>query len=100
MSDDFQYYRAGYDWSGDFPETHLVKAGVDGDIFLAYEDDAFWVIIDESKLEPTLDPVDDYDEIQSLVAIGRYEDTRSLVAALQDRGVAFGDLERVLRLKR
>jgi hypothetical protein len=99
VSDDFQYYRAGYDWSGDFPETQLVRSGVDGDILLAYEDEAYWVIIDESKLEPTLDPVDDYDEIQSLVAIGRYEDTRALVAALQDRGVAFSDLERVLRMK-
>lgn len=93
------YYRAGFDWRRDFPDTNLVKSSPDAEVHLAYEDDAYWVIVDESALAAALDPVEDAAQLARLVAIQRHEDTRTLVPALQEYGVSVGDLQKVLRLK-
>ena len=97
-ADDVQSYRAGFDWHRDFPETQLVKRTVDVEVHLAYEDEAFWVIVDESAIAESLDPNEDEDAevLKSLVRIQRHDDTTTVLPVLQSYGVSLGDLERAL----
>ena len=88
---------AGYAWREQFPEVQLVKSTVDVEVYLAYEDDAFWVIVDESAIAESLDPDEDEDELERLVTIERHEGTRGVLGVLQSHGVGQGDLERALR---
>ena len=94
--------RAGYDWRSEFPETQLVKRTVDVEVHLAYEDDAFWVIVDESAIAESLDPSDEDDAevLGGLVRIQRHDDTSSVLPVLQSHGVSLGDLERALAFHR
>jgi hypothetical protein len=98
-ADNSHKYPAGYDWRSQFPDTQLVKKSVDVEVHLAYEDDGFWLIVDESSIAESLDPVDDADVLATLVTIERHEDTGSLLPVLQSRNVGVGDLERALRSK-
>ncbi|MDO9355568.1 MAG: hypothetical protein Q7T55_17835 [Solirubrobacteraceae bacterium] len=97
-ADEVQQYRAGFDWHRDFPETQLVKRTVDVEVHLAYEDEAFWVIVDESSIAESLDPndEDDAEVLAALVRIQRHEDTSTVLPVLQSHGVSLGDLERAL----
>lgn len=90
--------RAGYDWRSEFPDTQLVKRTVDVEVHLAYEDDAFWVIVDESAIAESLDPndEDDAEVLKGLVRIQRHDDTGTVLPVLQSHGVSLGDLERAL----
>ncbi|MBJ7471615.1 MAG: hypothetical protein JHD16_09955 [Solirubrobacteraceae bacterium] len=92
-----EQHPAGYDWRTRFPEVQLVKRTVDVEVYLAYEGDAFWLIVDETSIAESLHPEDDADILSALVTIERHEDTRSLLPVLQSRGVGVGDLERALR---
>jgi len=92
-----EQHPAGYDWRERFPDVQLVKRTVDVEVYLAYENDSFWLIVDESSIAESLDPDEDEDILESLVTIERHEDTRSLLPVLQSRGVGVGDLERALR---
>lgn len=96
---DFQQHPAGYDWRARFPDTQLVKRTVDVEVHLAWENDAFWLIVDESSIAESLDPEDDADILDTLITIERHDDTGSLLPVLQSRGVGVGDLERALRAK-
>lgn len=100
-ADDIQIYPASFDWRRDFPETQLVKRTVDVEVHLAYEDDAYWVIIDESSIAESLDPgdEDDADVLKTLVRIQRHDDTSTVLPVLQSHGVSLGDLERALAYK-
>jgi hypothetical protein len=101
-ADDVQNYPAGFDWHRDFPETQLVKRTVDVEVHLAYEDEAFWVIVDESEIAESLDPFEDEDAeiLKSLVRIQRHDDTGTVLPVLQSYGVSLGDLERALAFHR
>ena len=92
-----EQHPAGYDWRARFPDVQLVKRTVDVEVYLAYEDDSFWLIVDETPIAESLDPDEDADIYDTLVTIERHEDTRSLLPVLQSRGVGVGDLERALR---
>lgn len=94
---DTDYYPAGFGWRRDFPETNLVRRSAGGELHLAYEDEAYWLIADDSARAEGLDPEHDADTIARLVAIQRHEETRTLVPALQAHGVSLEDLQRVLR---
>ncbi|MDQ8046048.1 MAG: hypothetical protein AAGC46_16675 [Solirubrobacteraceae bacterium] len=100
-ADDIQIYPASFDWRRDFPETQLVKKTVDVEVHLAYEDDAYWVIVDESSIAESLDPSDEDDAevLKTLVRIQRHEDTSTVLPVLQAQGVSLGDLERALAWK-
>lgn len=95
-----EQHPVGYDWRARFPEVQLVKRSVDVEVYLAYQDDGYWVIVDESMIADSLDPEEDADVLDELIAIQRHEDTRSLLTVLQTVGVGVGDLERALRLGR
>ncbi len=101
-ADEVQNYRAGFDWHRDFPETQLVKKTVDVEVHLAHEDEAFWVIVDESAIAESLNPDDEEDAavLKSLVRIQRHDDTSSVLPVLQSYGVSLGDLERALAFHR
>ncbi len=92
-----EQHPAGYNWRRRFAEVQLVKRTVDVEVYLAYEDDSFWLIVDETAIAESLDPEDDADVLQTLVTIERHENTGSLLPVLQSRGVGVGDLERALR---
>lgn len=94
---DTDYFPAGFDWRRDFPETNLVRRGPSGELHLAYEDDAYWLIADDSARAGGLDPEEDAATIARLVAIQRHEETNTLVPALQQHGISLEDLQRVLR---
>ena len=94
---EIEQHPAGYDWRPRFPEVQLVKRTVDVEVYLAYEDDNFWLIVDESAIAESLDPDEDEDVLATLVTIECHENTGSLLPVLQSRGVGVGDLERALR---
>lgn len=95
-----EQHPAGYDWRARFPDVQLVKHSVAVEVYLAYEDDGFWLIVDESMIAESIDPEEDGDVLDALVTIERHDDTRSLLPVLQSRGVGVADLERALRLGR
>lgn len=95
-ADEIEQHPAGYDWRARFPDVQLVKRTVDVEVHVAYEDDAFWVIIDESAIAESLDPDEDEDVLETLVTIERHEGTSTVLTVLQAHGVSHGDLERAL----
>ena len=66
---------------------------------LAYEDEAFWVIVDESEISrsrsiPTRTRT--RRSCKRLVRIQRHDDTGTVLPVLDSYGVSLGDLERAL----
>lgn len=93
---EIEQHPAGYDWRPQFPDVQLVKKTVDVEVYVAYEDDTFWVIIDETAIAESLDPEEDEDVLDTLVTIERHEGTATVLRVLQSHGVSHGDLERAL----